>query len=102
MQPVFDTKEEEEHFYRKQKEDERLKPCSKVRTDNKKRVGASHAANFTIASPNGPIGALVNKLPEGWNDDKRKNINAGELLTLLQEAGFTERFRLNLLTQKWS
>lgn len=98
MQPVFDTKEEEEHFYRKQKEDERLKPCSKVRTDNKKRVGASQAANFTIASPNGPIGALVNKLPEGWNDDKRENINAGELLTLLQEAGFTERFRLNLLT----
>ena len=39
MQPVFDTKEEEEHFYRKQKEDERLKPCSKVRTDNKNVLG---------------------------------------------------------------
>ena len=48
---------------------------------------------------NGPVAALIKQLPNGW-DEKGKPLraNAGALLTLLQQNGFADRFRFNLLT----
>lgn len=50
-------------------------------------------------SPNGPVAALISHLPSGWDEKGRPTTaNAGALFTLLQQSGFGDRFRFNLLT----
>ena len=50
-------------------------------------------------SPNGPVAALISHLPSGWDEKGRPTTaNAGALFTLLQQSGFADRFRFNLLT----